>query len=71
MNEEDFEQITYQLLNYKINILKYDRIGSWESVSDQALENISEINPRELYQLFIYLKIILILNIEININFTI
>ena len=71
MNEEDFEQITYQLLNYKINILKYDRIGSWESVSDQALENISKINPRELYQLFIYLKIILILNIEININFTI
>ena len=49
MNEEEVEQITNQLLNYKIHILNlYD--FSWESISNQALENISKINLQELHQ---------------------
>ena len=32
MNEEYFEKITDQLLNYKINTLRYDEFGSWESI---------------------------------------
>ena len=50
MNEEDFEQITNQLLNFKIQILNYE--FSWESIY-QTLENISKINPQKLYQLIL------------------
>ena len=69
---ERVEQITNQLLNYKIHTLKYDIIGIWESISNQALENISKINHQKLYQLiFKHLKVIIILNIEIDTNFSI
>ena len=70
MSNEEVEQITYQLLNYKIHCLNY--YVSWESVSNQTLENISRINPQELHQLILaILNFILILNIEIDINFNI
>ena len=70
MSNEEVEQITYQLLNYKIHYLNY--YVSWESVSNQTLENISRINPQELHQLILaILNFILILNIEIDINFNI
>ena len=49
INEEDFEQITNLILNYKIHTLNYN--VSWESISNQALENISKINPQKLHQL--------------------
>ena len=44
------EQITNQLLNYKIQTLDYSKFGSWESISNLALENISKINHQELHQ---------------------
>ena len=52
LNEEDFEQITNQLLNYKIHKLEYSDF-KWESISNLALENISKINPQKLYQLIL------------------
>ena len=51
MNEEDFEQIINQLLDYKIHTLKY--IVSWESINNLVLESISKINPQKLYQLIL------------------
>ena len=48
MNEEDFEQITNLLLNYKIHKLGY--YISLESISNQMLENISKINLQKLHQ---------------------
>ena len=51
INEENFEQLTNQLLNYKIHTLNY--YASWESISNQAIENISKINPQNLYQLIL------------------
>ena len=53
MNEEDFEKIINLLLNYKINTLKYFEEDIWESISNQALENISKINPQKLHQLIL------------------
>ena len=53
MNVEDFEQITNQLLNYKIHTLTYDEEYIRESISNLALENISNINPQKLYQLIL------------------
>ena len=53
MDEEDFEQITNQLLNYKIHKLDYSNNDNWESISNQALENISKINPQELHRLIL------------------
>ena len=49
MNEEDFEQIANQLLDYKIHNL--ENFDCWDSISNQSLENISKINPQELHQL--------------------
>ena len=61
-NSENFEQITNQLLNYKIHTLNYLEEAVLESISNLALENISKFNPQELHQLiFLYLKSILIL----------
>ena len=53
MNEENFEQLTNQLLNYKIHTLSYDEFDNWESISNQTLENISKINHQKLYQLIL------------------
>ena len=54
MNEEDFEQITNQLLNYKIHTLNYDKnFGSLKSISKQMLVNISKINLQKLHQLIL------------------
>ena len=52
MNVEDFEQITHLLLNYKIHKLDYSD-ASLERISNQALENISKINPQKLHQLIL------------------
>ena len=51
MKAEDFEQITNQLLKYKIHTLNYG--FRWESISNQVLENISKINLQKLYQLIL------------------
>ena len=53
INSEDFEQITNQLLNYKIHTLSYLDEAVLESISNLALENISKINPQELHQLIL------------------
>ena len=53
MNEEDFEQITNQLLNYKIHTLKYNGKNSLKSISNQMFENISKINLQKLHQLIL------------------
>ena len=53
MNEEDFEQITNQLLNYKMHTLRYNEEDIGESISNLALENISKINPQKLHQLIL------------------
>ena len=50
MNKEEVNQITNHLLNYKIHTLKYDEIGSLESISNLAFENISKINLQKLHQ---------------------
>ena len=47
INDDDFEQITNQLLNYKINTLDYSNYR--ESISNHTLENISKINLQKLY----------------------
>ena len=51
MNEEDFEQITNQLLNYKIHTLNYD--VSLELISNLVFESISKISPQKLHQLIL------------------
>ena len=51
VNEEDFDQITNLILNYKIHTLNY--AVSWELISNLILENISKINPQKLYRLII------------------
>ena len=51
MDEEDFEQITNQLLNYKLHTLKFDTFDSLKSISNQMFENISKINLQKLHQL--------------------
>ena len=55
MKEDDFEQITNKLLNYKIHTLNCFTLGRWESISNLALENISKINPQKLHQLISYI----------------
>ena len=52
MNVLEDEHFINQLLNYKINTLKYSGF-SWKSISNLALENISKINPQKLYQLIL------------------
>ena len=56
MNEEDCEQITNQILNYKIHTLRYNEEDIGESISNQALENISKINPQKLHQLILNIQ---------------
>ena len=53
MDEERVEKITNQLKNYTIHNLWYDEFDSWESISNQVLENISKINHQKLYQLIL------------------
>ena len=53
MNEEEVEQITNQLLNFKIQNLKNDWFARWELISNQTLENISKINPQNLHLLIL------------------
>ena len=53
MNEENFEQIINQLLNYKIHTLKYNYCYSLNSISNQMFENISKINLQKLHQLIL------------------
>ena len=68
MNVLEDEEITNQVLNYKIHTLHYSD-ASWESISNLALENISKINPQKLYQLILNVwKVILILNIDTSFN---
>ena len=50
-NVKDFELITNQILNYKIHALKYNKVASWEWLSNQTLEHISKINLQKLHQL--------------------
>ena len=52
-NAENVEQITNQLLNYKIRTLSYDEFDNWESISNQTLEDISKIKPQKLHQLIL------------------
>ena len=53
MNVGEVNKITNQLLNYKINTLKYSDEDIWESISNLALENISKINLQKLHQLIL------------------
>ena len=53
MNVLEDEQITNQLLNYKIHNLKSLEEDTLESISKLALESISKINPQKLYQLIL------------------